>query len=294
MDSPTSPIACQTCSAPLAGKYCSQCGEKVLDPAHDLKISKFIEQAVDGFTHLDSKIWLTFKLLFFKPGMLSAEYLAGRRVKYMKPIQLVLVSCLLFFFFMPHSGSFYTSYEQLETGFRKQGFSLDNPVKYDIQTVLQEKARKRLGPDATETAVKEQAQAIYRVAYERAAVYSKTYLILLLPVWAFLIYLLFLRSNSRFVPHLVFAAHLFSFFLLLDLMFLLFYFELLQLPVIETFKHLLPFLLIVLVYFVLAVKRFYQQSPLQVLWKGTVIFFLLLMLIGFFRVFVTIWAVQSM
>lgn len=47
---------------------------------------------------MDSRILRTLPALFFKPGFLTLEYFAGRRMRYIVPFRLMFVLCLLSFF----------------------------------------------------------------------------------------------------------------------------------------------------------------------------------------------------
>ena len=50
---------CASCQRPLSGRYCSQCGEKALDP-HELTVRHFVAHTVGHeLLHLDGKAWLT-------------------------------------------------------------------------------------------------------------------------------------------------------------------------------------------------------------------------------------------
>lgn len=60
-------------------------------------IRHFILEAAEDLTHADSRLWRTMLALLFKPGYLTAEFLAGRRVRYLPPLRLYLVLSLLFF-----------------------------------------------------------------------------------------------------------------------------------------------------------------------------------------------------
>jgi Protein of unknown function (DUF3667) len=57
----------------------------------------FASEAMEDLTHADSRLWSTVAALLFKPGFLTCEFLAGRRVKYLPPLRLYLVLSLLFF-----------------------------------------------------------------------------------------------------------------------------------------------------------------------------------------------------
>lgn len=89
--------ACANCGAPVAGNFCSNCGQRVHHAAHSLW--HFASEVIEDLTHADSRLWLTVWALLFKPGFLTREFLDGRRVRYMPPLRLYLVLSLLFFVF---------------------------------------------------------------------------------------------------------------------------------------------------------------------------------------------------
>ncbi len=85
---------CPSCGTDLAGSFCHHCGEKKFHQ-HDLAVKHFLLHVLDEFTHLDSKVFATVRYLFLKPGFLTAEFIAGRRSRYMKPLSLFLASVAL-------------------------------------------------------------------------------------------------------------------------------------------------------------------------------------------------------
>src|SRR5215472_17199791 len=82
---------CPNCSTALQGKFCHHCGEKDFH-AKELSSRHFFEHALEELTHLDSKAFATLRYLFKRPGFLTAEFIAGRKTKYMKPLSLFLVA----------------------------------------------------------------------------------------------------------------------------------------------------------------------------------------------------------
>jgi hypothetical protein len=99
-------VICANCGTNLQGKYCHDCGEKQLHE-HDLTLKHFLLHAVHEFSHLDSKIFATFRYLFTRPGYLTKEYVAGRRLRYVRPFSVFLIACGFFFLvdsFAPQSG----------------------------------------------------------------------------------------------------------------------------------------------------------------------------------------------
>lgn len=87
---------CLNCGAEVPERYCSHCGQENKVP-HETFGHLFKHFVADIF-HYDSQFFTTLKYLLFRPGFLSREYSAGRRVSYVNPIKLyVFVSFVCFF-----------------------------------------------------------------------------------------------------------------------------------------------------------------------------------------------------
>jgi hypothetical protein len=100
MIEPTTPDAttpaCQNCGTPLLGPHCYACGQ----PVHGLvrRFSTVIGDFLDSVLNIDSRIVHTVWPLFAKPGYLSLEYFAGRRVRYVSPVRLFVFLSIVTFF----------------------------------------------------------------------------------------------------------------------------------------------------------------------------------------------------
>jgi len=86
---------CRNCQAPLFGPYCARCGQEARGSARSLLTLLF--DARDALIHLDSRLWRTLHALALRPGVLTAEYFAERRARYLPPFRLYLVLSLAFF-----------------------------------------------------------------------------------------------------------------------------------------------------------------------------------------------------
>ena len=86
---------CQNCSAPLHGNYCSQCGQR--DWPGGLTFSAVAGEVFDDVFSWDSRIWRTLVALVFRPGFLTAEFIAGRRARYVPPFRLYLIISFVLF-----------------------------------------------------------------------------------------------------------------------------------------------------------------------------------------------------
>jgi hypothetical protein len=87
---------CPNCGAARAGEYCQDCGQRRTRPEH-LTVRYFLKNLFGELTELDSKIFRTLTALLFRPGHLTAEYLADRKERYVAPVKLYLIISAVFF-----------------------------------------------------------------------------------------------------------------------------------------------------------------------------------------------------
>ena len=86
---------CENCGNEVTQRYCGACGQRLEPPVHSLW--HFSRVATEDLTHADSRLWRTLGALLFRPGNLTAEFLAGRRARYLPPLRLYLVVSVAFF-----------------------------------------------------------------------------------------------------------------------------------------------------------------------------------------------------
>ena len=86
---------CQNCGQVLLGEHCYDCGQ----PTRGLvrHFGSIVGDFMDSVFELDSRILRTLGPLLFKPGYLSDEYFAGRRVRYVSPVRLFVFLSLFAF-----------------------------------------------------------------------------------------------------------------------------------------------------------------------------------------------------
>ena len=95
------PALCANCGAPLQGAYCAACGQ----PAKGLirPLSSMLSDVADTIFNIDSRIFRTLFPLYFRPGFLSNEYFAGRRVRFVTPFRLYFFLSVAAFLLMQAS-----------------------------------------------------------------------------------------------------------------------------------------------------------------------------------------------
>jgi Protein of unknown function (DUF3667) len=86
---------CLNCQATVVGRYCHACGQENLEPKET--VWHLIQHFFNDITHFDGKFFNTVGLLLRKPGFLSAEYTAGRRMSYLNPIRMYVFTSAIFF-----------------------------------------------------------------------------------------------------------------------------------------------------------------------------------------------------
>jgi Protein of unknown function (DUF3667) len=174
--------ACPNCGASLGGQYCGGCGQKRFSH-HDLTVRHFLSHAFHELTHLESTSFVrTLTALVFKPGLLTREYLAGRRSGYINPVRLYLSISAVFFLFawgamLQHGGT--------------------SRIERPVQMVA---AHRHVDPKTIE---EQFAHALK--TYAAAARFTSAL------VLALFVQLLYARSKRYYVEHLIFSLHYISF-----------------------------------------------------------------------------------
>ena len=85
--------ACPNCGTPAPLAYCPACGQAQHEAHRSLR--SIAGDLLDTFAGWDGKIPVTLWLLVRHPGRLTAEYVAGRRVRYLPPLRLYLLLSVL-------------------------------------------------------------------------------------------------------------------------------------------------------------------------------------------------------
>lgn len=201
---------CPSCGRPREGKFCSSCGEKRISP-EDLTFKKYALQALDAFTHFEGKFFKSFVWLLFHPGKLTVEYLAGRRVKLMKPVQLYVIVGLVFYLFFKSWDLFYEKKQYSLLDRYDASTGQVTPVNPDDLDGIERASYYRAVAKAEKEGITLREYVLH--ADEKSQYRSKALVFVIIPLLALFIYAVGFRKERRFVPHLVQATHLFTFFL---------------------------------------------------------------------------------
>ena len=86
---------CLNCGEVLTGQHCSHCGQHAT--VRVLSLWGLTKDVIGDLLDVDSRVWRTLWPLAFRPGLLTQEFLRGRRARYTPPFRMYLVLSLVFF-----------------------------------------------------------------------------------------------------------------------------------------------------------------------------------------------------
>lgn len=271
-------MTCPACGSEVTGHFCSNCGQRAGSRVLSLRV--LVRDVLDDQFSLNATLPRTLWALFFKPGLLTSEYLRHRVSPYVPPFRLYLVTSVLFFLAvavqpppLELTAEDRAAIDSVRAALRdtvaaraargeppprsRFGVSID-PGREDWAA----SAEVRLGSERLNRAVKARLLMLGELPPEEAfrrlirgtIENTPKVMFLLLPFYALLLKLLYIRSRRYYVEHFIFALHGHAFAFSLFLVMLL----LDRFPVVA---GILAYW--VMVYFWVAMKRVYQQGWLR-------------------------------
>lgn len=206
--------ACLNCETPLAGAYCSTCGQSA--GATSLSLRELVADAWDSLTNVDGKVAVTLRDLLRYPGRLTREYLLGRRARYMPPVRLYLVCSLAYFLASALDERIRPQEKRIRLVWTGAGRG-----NVSAEAVIAE-IRASTRPEPDDSAFERWLLARRRAILERAVVDDRNVnqivteniprvLFVLMPFFALLLALVYRHRHATLAAHLLFALHLHAF-----------------------------------------------------------------------------------
>ena len=270
------PANCANCNHTLSDedKYCPICGQKAL-PEH-LTFKYFIHEFLNNYFSFDSKFFNTVKYLILKPSFLSCEFIKGRRVGYINPIQLFVFSSFLYF--LVNSFMFLkeqqNDYDLVNFTNGDQNILIDSIdiEQADTLYIVKEGEKSdtinnsylgeflKKGQDFNSLDRESQNEKVSRVIS-----YS---VFLLMPIFALYLGWFFKKKKKHYLENIIFSLHFHAFYFIAGVLLLLFD------KVLTGDVDTLILYLLVFAYLIISLRKFYNFS-----WLSTCFRFLGLILV---------------
>lgn len=272
-------------------KYCPNCGQA--NRKLSLNFKYFVSEFLTGMFNLDSKIFRTLKLLFFKPGKLSKEFIEGRRNSYIPPVRLYLIGSLIYF----TVSSFFSDPIQFTNDINSSADSTTSIITLNnldsLQHILAEEdtlkvaegsGKKLLQDPSGESRLKKISTKEGQKKFKDKIMGNLPIgMFFLVPITALLFFLLF-GKNSFYIEHLIFVIHLQTlFYLIFTLLNLLEIF--INADVMEAITAVI-FLSVLIIW----VKKYYTLKWLKTI--GKTLLFLMMYAIVYLVFFLSIAAIS--
>ncbi len=200
-------IKCKNCDTSFKGNYCPECGQQLREFQKPFRF--LIVDLAGNIFSFDTRLWRSIKSLVIKPGLYTLEYINGRRMRFVPPLRLYVFISFIFFLLL----STYVNRE----------IEISDATKIRLSTDLdKQKGEKKdanndnvisLGDDTPDLSQKDLSEIVTTITADPSR-YMNSFitfvswsLFLLMPLYAFLLWLFFRKSQPYYFSHLIFAVN---------------------------------------------------------------------------------------
>jgi hypothetical protein len=184
--------SCVSCGSPAGTRYCPHCGERrALDREYSL--AHFAREGAEAFTNTEGKLLRTLWTLLKRPGELTAAYMRGERVGYMRPLQLFLLVNVAYFALTTWTGA----------------RVFDTPLRIHMSATAHKEIATRLvrARIAARGITADQYQATFDSV---SRTHAKSLIIVMVPAFGVFVAVIAATRRRYALQHLVFSLHAFS------------------------------------------------------------------------------------
>jgi hypothetical protein len=181
---------CPTCGAAVHARFCAACGEEQITE-RDYSVAHYVGHVFESLTNFDFRSLRAVWTLMARPGVLTRDYLNGRRRIYLGPVQLFVIVNVV--------------------------FAMAGPSTFRTPLVVQEHDRPLPAFKRSVVASALTARGVPRDEFRRsfddaAELQAKTWVFAMIPLIALTTAALY-GFRRFFFEHLIFATHFLAFML---------------------------------------------------------------------------------
>ena len=269
--------------------FCHQCGQ--INSDKRITVRQILKDFFGDYFTLDSKFFRSLFPLLAKPGHLTREYVSGRRVRYVLPLRLYIFTTFVFFFVLALNTKLDTkaftskteatdilASDSLKAMLSRPELAIPDEQKNALidhmdSTFVIQYETEYSGPnlvfdpdddDETESAfesyIENKADYIKSMGNQGKSIFFKTLInqipkvmFVMLPFFALLLKLLYVRHKIYYVEHFIFALHMHTLAFLLLIITVFF----------TKWYIVLVVILGIQVYLLLSIRNFYDQGLIK-------------------------------
>ncbi|WP_213997180.1 DUF3667 domain-containing protein [Arsukibacterium sp.] len=226
---------CDNCHSALQGEFCHHCGQE--KKSYIRNVSGVVTEFFGEFSNWDTRLWRTLIPLWFRPGFLSRRYVNGHRVPYVPPLRLYLftsiIAFLIFARLLPDTSADVSPPDNVLVQPAADATPDSNnlaDIGAEIRKNVQQ-SRQRSPSGVKVSFLSEEGQQEFnakldaiianpKLAINKFFSLAPQMMFLLLPLFALLLKLMYIRSNRYYMEHLIVALHSHSFILQMSVIYL--------------------------------------------------------------------------
>jgi hypothetical protein len=237
-------------------------------------VRHFVAEAAQELTSVEhSKLFRTVAALLFRPGHLTAEYFAGRRTRYLKPLNLCLgVFALTLFAYSSSNVVSMFNFGQIVESEKSFVTARNMQQKPLYERIVERVAeRRRLSREAAIEAINER--------------WGRTFSLFQVPeiaLFSLLLAVVYFFSRRYLVEHVVFSLHFLAFTSLTTALLWPLYLVIGIKPTALNFVIAAAKFILDIVYLFYAQRAFYREPPLKAILRAPVLF------AGYFIIYIVI------
>ncbi|WP_316788164.1 DUF3667 domain-containing protein [Pedobacter frigoris] len=225
---------CLNCGHTVEDHFCSHCGQENIIVEEDAL--HMIAHATADYFHFESKFFHTIKPLLVKPGWLTQQFVAGKRVAFIHPIRLYIFLSIVFFLVILSGG--HKAKEHIKTApeikletQKKDSVVIEKTFSLDLENLRASDkfATVEAYNNYQKTLPKSKRDGFIKNYTIKRNIELRDYpggvskkmtedfvhnlpkmMFLLLPLFALLLKLVYIRKKKYYYEHLIFSFHLHS------------------------------------------------------------------------------------
>lgn len=231
-------VRCKNCETSFESKFCPECGQSIFEYQRPFRF--LLADFTGNLFAFDTRFWKSLKALTIQPGKLTRDFTLGKRARYMPPFRFfIFISFIFFLVFSSYlAKAVVVSDENKEKVYKAlqekdsiSTFQKETPLLDSIPSSSTDKTfRIDLSSEAAPTKLQspEDTQEIEKLktavtkVMEDPKIYMNSFLkflswslFLLMPVYAFILWLFFRKSSPYYYSHLIMAVNQHSFWFLI-------------------------------------------------------------------------------